>query len=198
VLQAGMTSFESRDFELPIINSERLFLRLGTKEDISYIVNYFKSNEDFHNPFSPLRPEAFFTEEFWNKQLELDVVEFVNDYSLKLFIFKKGNLREVIGNINFRNFTRGAAQYCTLGYSLAQSQQGKGLMTEALESAIKYVFHELNIHRIMANYMPHNRRSGNLLKRLGFVIEGYARDYLMINGQWEDHILTSLTNSHWV
>jgi ribosomal-protein-alanine N-acetyltransferase len=49
----------------------------------------------------------------------------------------------------------------------------------------------------MANYMPHNRRSGNVLKRLGFVVEGYARDYLMINGKWEDHIFTSLINPHW-
>lgn len=49
----------------------------------------------------------------------------------------------------------------------------------------------------MANYMPHNRRSGNVLKSLGFNIEGYARDYLYINGYWEDHILTSLTNKNW-
>jgi ribosomal-protein-alanine N-acetyltransferase len=70
-------------------------------------------------------------------------------------------------------------------------------MTEALSIAINYVFEELNLHRIMANYMPHNRRSGNVLKRLGFVVEGYARDYLMINGKWEDHIFTSLINPHW-
>jgi len=29
------------------------------------------------------------------------------------------------------------------------------------------------------------------------VVEGYARDYLLINGKWEDHILTSLVNPHW-
>jgi ribosomal-protein-alanine N-acetyltransferase len=67
-------------------------------------------------------------------------------------------------------------------------------MQEAMEVAITYVFQNLNMHRIMANYMPHNRRSGNLLRKLGFVVEGYARDYLMINGKWEDHILTSLIN----
>ncbi len=70
-------------------------------------------------------------------------------------------------------------------------------MTEALQVAISYVFTELNMHRIMASYIPHNQRSGMLLKRLGFVVEGYARDYLMINGQWQDHILTSLTNYKW-
>ena len=46
----------------------------------------------------------------------------------------------------------------------------------------------------MANYIPHNERSGRLLRRLGFMVEGYARDYLFINGAWRDHILTALTN----
>jgi len=50
------------------------------------------------------------------------------------------------------------------------------------------------VHRIHANYMPHNRRSGAVLRRLGFVVDGFARDYLQINGRWEDHVLTSLIN----
>lgn len=70
-------------------------------------------------------------------------------------------------------------------------------MTEALKVAIDYVFTELNIHRIVANYLPHNQRSAKLLKRLGFAVEGYACDYLMINGQWQDRFLTSLTNHNW-
>ena len=84
-----------------------------------------------------------------------------------------------------------------MGYNLAEAQQGKGYMTEAVRVAIKYVFEELNLHRVMANYMPHNQRSGNLLKRLGFVVEGYAKEYLLINGRWEDHIQTSLINYNW-
>ncbi|KFN17466.1 hypothetical protein JM66_20365 [Aeromonas bestiarum] len=37
-------------------------------------------------------------------------------------------------------------------------------------------------------------RSGALLERLGFEREGLARDYLMINGRWEDHVLTARLN----
>jgi ribosomal-protein-alanine N-acetyltransferase len=70
-------------------------------------------------------------------------------------------------------------------------------MTEALKPALRFMFMDMNLHRIGANYMPRNQRSGNLLRRLGFVVEGYARDYLLINGTWEDHILTSLTNPAW-
>lgn len=41
-------------------------------------------------------------------------------------------------------------------------------------------------------------RSARLLHKLGFVIEGHAKKYLLINGQWEDYILTSLTNENWI
>ncbi|MFV8766233.1 30S ribosomal protein S5 alanine N-acetyltransferase, partial [Yersinia enterocolitica] len=27
--------------------------------------------------------------------------------------------------------------------------------------------------------------------------EGYAKDYLLIDGQWRDHVLTALTNKEW-
>jgi ribosomal-protein-alanine N-acetyltransferase len=65
-------------------------------------------------------------------------------------------------------------------------------MYEALLKAIAFAFEHLKLHRIMANYMPRNERSGTLLRKLGFSPEGYARDYLKIAGKWEDHVLTAL------
>ncbi|MDB9305508.1 GNAT family N-acetyltransferase [Nodularia spumigena CS-591/12] len=183
--------------ELPLITSDRLTLRIAIKKDIPQIIKYFQDNRDYFTPFYPILLDHLFTEEYWQYQIENNVLEFIHDQSLKLFIFPQKKSTKVIGTINFSNFIRGAAHFCYVGYSLAESEQGKGYMTEALKVATEYVFEELNFHRIMANYMPHNRRSGNVLKRLGFVVEGYARDYLLINGKWEDHILTSLVNPHW-
>lgn len=185
------------EFEAPLITSDRLLLRLATTYDIPQIINYFTENKIYLTPFYPQWNENFFTEEYWQIQLEIDLQEFLNYLALKLFIFVKSEPTIIIGNINFRNIIQGAAQFCSVGYSIAETEQSKGYMTEALNAAIEYVFQELNLHRIMANYMPHNQRSGNLLKRLGFVVEGYARDYLLINGQWQDHILTSLINPNW-
>jgi ribosomal-protein-alanine N-acetyltransferase len=70
-------------------------------------------------------------------------------------------------------------------------------MREALEPIIDYAFRVRNIHRITANYMPHNQRSGRLLRSLGFEVEGFARNYLLINGVWQDHVMTALTNPNW-
>jgi ribosomal-protein-alanine N-acetyltransferase len=49
----------------------------------------------------------------------------------------------------------------------------------------------------MADYMPRNRRSAAVLRQAGFVVEGYAREYLRIDGRWEDHVLTAITNPDW-
>jgi ribosomal-protein-alanine N-acetyltransferase len=183
--------------EPPILTSDRLLLRMAVIEDIPYILEYFTENKEYLTPFYPRWDENFFTSDYWQYQVETSFWEFFNNYSLKLFIYRKHQPRQILGTANFINFVYSAAQFCNLGYSLAQSAQGYGYMTEALSISTEYVFQELNLHRIMANYMPHNRPSGNVLKRLGFVVEGYARDYLMINGKWEDHIFTSLTNPHW-
>ncbi|WP_330218163.1 GNAT family N-acetyltransferase [Robbsia andropogonis] len=64
-------------------------------------------------------------------------------------------------------------------------------MYEALSPVIEFAFDEYELHRLMANYRPENIRSGRLLERLGFEIEGRARSYLKINGAWADHVLTS-------
>jgi ribosomal-protein-alanine N-acetyltransferase len=117
--------------------------------------------------------------------------------SLRMFLFERAAPARVIGMVNFSNFVRGAFHACHLGCALDERAQGRGLMTEALALAIAHVFGELNFHRIMANYMPRNRRSARLLQRLGFRIEGRARQYLLIAGRWEDHVLTSRVNTDW-
>ena len=65
-------------------------------------------------------------------------------------------------------------------------------MGEALGALIEYAFTELELHRLMANYRPENERSAAVLARLGFEREGFARDYLYIDGAWRDHVLTAL------
>ncbi|MDF2578216.1 MAG: ribosomal-protein-alanine N-acetyltransferase [Chlamydiales bacterium] len=114
--------------------------------------------------------------------------------ALRLGLYLNQDPQKIIGLCNFTHIVRGAFQSCYLGYRIGKGYEGKSLMYEALQAAIPYIFNTLNLHRIMANYMPTNQRSGKLLRRLGFKVEGYAQDYLFINGKWEDHILTSITN----
>ena len=182
---------------LPRFQTERLVIRLAGDEDVPEIVRYFTDNREHLRPYDPARPPAFFEPRFWDAQVKQSVSEFFADRTLRLFLFPRDSPRTVVGTANFTRFDRGISQSCSLGYGLAADAQGRGYMTEALRPALDFVFGQLLIHRVEANYMPHNRRSGSTLRRLGFVVEGYARDYLLINGRWEDHVLTSLTNPDW-
>lgn len=185
------------DVKLPVLYSSRLILRLAMPQDIPEIIGYYQENRAYLEPFEPKRDRGFYSEVYWDWVVRDRITDFWADRSFKLFLFKQELPQKIIGSVNFSEFIRGIAQSCILGYSLADREQQKGYMTEALQVAIAYIFEELNFHRIMAAYMPHNRRSGNVLRRLGFMVEGYAYDYLMIQDVWQDHILTSLINDRW-
>jgi ribosomal-protein-alanine N-acetyltransferase len=181
----------------PVIETERLVLRMAEVDDAPEIVRYFTGNREHLAGSRPRMNADFFTEEFWRSQAHAALSEFRSDRSVRLFAFGKPQGRRVIGNVNFVQLQRGAAHYCTLGYGISKEFEGRGLMREALVAGIGYMFGEMNMHRIQANYVPWNRRSGGLLRRLGFTVEGYARDYLFLDGAWQDHVLTSLTNPAW-
>ncbi|NGX39374.1 MAG: putative ribosomal N-acetyltransferase YdaF [Chlamydiae bacterium] len=124
--------------------------------------------------------------------------EFANGQSVRLILFEKEALsKSIIGMCNFTQMFRGPFHGCYLGYKIDSDYEGQGLMYEALKCSCSYMLDTQNIHRIMACYMPANRRSGILLKRLGFQKEGVAKQYLLVNGKWEDHVLTSLINQAW-
>jgi [ribosomal protein S5]-alanine N-acetyltransferase len=181
----------------PEILSERLVIRPGRGEDVPAVMDFYMRNRVFLEIWEPTRPEGFYTAAWWKNMLERSEREFRAGQSLRLFLFCKTAPRRVTGSVNFTNFARSAFHACHLGYNLDEAEQGKGLMTEALAACLPFVFRDMHVHRVMANYIPRNARSGRVLDRLGFRREGEARDYLLINGRWEDHILTSLVNPDW-
>ena len=183
--------------EIPCLETPRCLLRLAEPRDAPAMLDYFVRNRAFLAPTSPTWPADFFTLEYMQQRVQRSIDEFEREQSVRLFLFEHRADARVLGTITLDRLHRGPFQACYMGYALDQHEQGKGVMHEALQAAIGYAFAECKLHRIMANYMPTNARSGALLRRLGFVVEGYARDYLRVDGQWRDHILTSLTNANW-
>lgn len=177
----------------PELRTERLRLCLLGPERAREVAAFFERNLDHFEPWDPPRPDNFITDAFWRARLERNRTEYKDGRSLRFFLVLREN-GAVSGTCSFDNFSRGPFQACTLGYGLGRDVQGRGLMTEALRAAIPYMFDVLGFHRIMANFMPENERSASVLERLGFVREGYAKNYLFIRGAWRDHVLTALTN----
>jgi ribosomal-protein-alanine N-acetyltransferase len=187
---------------VPKIDTPRLVLKMIDPSQAESVVRYLVKNKEHLADSGPRYPKEYFNVDYWKVELHDRMQEFRSDRSLKLFLFEKEPNGErtsidIIGSVNLSEFVRRVSQFCYLGYALDRDFQGKGYMTEAVGAVVKFGFEELNLHRIMANYMPRNERSAAVLKRAGFTIEGQAKDYLFINGKWEDHILTSITNSAW-
>ena len=103
----------------------------------------------------------------------------------------------IVGVINIGEVVRGLFKSAYLGYYAFSPHTGAGYMSEGLELALAMVFRTLKLHRVEANVQPTNRRSLALVRRAGFVREGYSRRYVRIAGGWRDHVRMALLAEDW-
>ncbi len=68
-----------------------------------------------------------------------------------------------------------------VGYDLAHAFWGQGIGREAVRAVLRFGFEELDLNRIEAATIADNHESVNLLKKLGFRLEGIRRGY-----SWEE------------
>ncbi len=174
--------------------TERLCLTVLQKTDADKVLDYYTRNMYFLKEWDPQRSVDFFTMEYQRQMLEKEYKTYEEGDLLKLWIFNKEDPAKVIGFIVFNNIVRGAFLSCHLGYKLDKDHINRGYMTEALKKGIEVIFDQYKLHRIEANIIPHNVRSMRVVEKLGFYNEGLARQYLKINGKWEDHIHFVLLN----
>ncbi|MFC3032623.1 ribosomal protein S5-alanine N-acetyltransferase [Pseudoalteromonas fenneropenaei] len=178
---------------IPEISTDNLVITQLLPQDFPLLAKYERENRAHLAPWEPSRDKDYFSDAAIEKRLTQLFAQFQAGNSLFL-VGLNHSRSQIICVCHFSNIVYGAFQACHLGYSIAASAQGKGLMFEMLNPAIDYVFKNYGLHRIMANYLPHNQRSENLLMRLGFEREGYAKSYLNIAGTWQDHVLTAKLN----
>lgn len=177
-----------------LIETQRLIIRLPQVADVPEIVGYYGENRAHLQPFSPTFAPDFLDESTWVEQVRVRSREFDAGESFRAFLFARPEPQKIVGNLNLTQVHRGGFQSCVLGYNLARDEQGRGYMTEAVEGAVAFAFGTWKLHRVAAGYMPQNTRSAAVLRRCGFHVEGQAKAYLLINGRWEDHVLTAITN----
>ncbi|MBX7193000.1 MAG: GNAT family N-acetyltransferase [Sandaracinaceae bacterium] len=157
------------------------------------VLDFFSRNEAHLGRWEPARPDDFFTLDGWRKRLEGYRDQALAGASYRFHLFEKSAPHQVIGSIGLSNVIRGVFQCAHLGFGLDARAEGRGLMLEAVNATVEFAFETLELHRIEANHQPQNLRSAALLRRAGFEIQGYARDYLFIDGAWRDHVLTAKT-----
>lgn len=170
------------------LRTERLEIRLPVEGDGEHLAHYFARNCEHLQPWYPRFGPDDFEPRCWEDTIPISRLEYARGSSVRTCLFREGALVGVVNVTSIRYEPRNSA---SLGYSLDANETGRGLMREALEALLPAVVEHHRLHRVEAAYLPRNERSGRLLASLGFQQEGLAREYLLINGAWEDHVLTA-------
>jgi [ribosomal protein S5]-alanine N-acetyltransferase len=180
-----------------LVQTVRLQLCPLKPENAPLVLTYHQNNRDFLKPWNPRLGKDFYTLPEQTERLSREQIEMQAGRLLRLWIFAKSDAQKqtVLGHIALSNIVWGAFRSCFLGYSMAQNQNGKGFMTEALAAVVQLAFGHLKLHRLEANIMPRNTGSIRVVEKLGFVCEGTSPKYLKINGAWEDHLHYVIRNT---
>ncbi len=176
------------------LDTERLVLREPEEGDVPALLLYYQFNEE---RFARWEPEHADDLAYHLRWVHWRQAESAVGRGLSFLALDRAEPAALVAVVNLYDVIAGSAHSAMLGYSVDGAHEGKGFAREAVAAVIAYAFGTLNLHRVSANYHPANERSGVLLRRLGFVVEGYARDMIYLRGSWRDHILTSLVNPAW-
>lgn len=178
-----------------LLTTQRLNLALLPPDGAARVLAYHEANREHLGPVSPARPDNFFTVTWWRSRLAQDAEDWRRGLALRLFLLPRDaplSSAPVLGSVSLTDIRRGPLQSAEMGFGLDVRYQGQGLMSEAVRAVCDYAFGPLGLHRIQANHLPENHRSASVLRRVGFGVEGLARELVLIEGRWRDHVLTAL------
>ena len=101
-------------------------------------------------------------------------------------------------HLQFHEHCDGMFKACHLGYAIDKEHEGQGPDAGGGGRRHRHLFRGRGLHRIMASYMPRTCEAARSSNGWGSEQEVRFRDYLMINGRWEDHVLTRAHQSRWL
>ena len=172
------------------MSTPRLAIESIGPEHIDLLLAYHQRNEKHLARWEPSRSSDFFTR-YWSSAAAVqdDAYQLGARAPLRR---DAARLAATVASVNVTN-DRGVRRLSSrrAGYSVDVAHQARGYGSESVGAIVTWCFRNLGLHRMEANYQRNNERSGRLLRSLGFAVEGYARDYLFIDGAWRDHVLTA-------
>jgi ribosomal-protein-alanine N-acetyltransferase len=179
---------------LPAIEGNGVVLRAPQMADYPEWSGLRERSRDFLTPWEPTWPADDLTRGAFRRRVRRYAEDLRADQAYAFFLFRKQD-NALLGGMTLANVRRGVAQAGSLGYWMGAPFAGRGYMTAAVKALVPFAFGALRLHRLEAACIPTNMASIRLLERTGFVREGIARQYLCINGMWQDHLLYGLVTT---
>ncbi|KGN36506.1 N-acetyltransferase GCN5 [Knoellia subterranea KCTC 19937] len=167
-----------------------ILLRPLRSEDSAEYQSVRAVNRHWLGPWDATSPVPVTSARTFDDLVELFQEDALAGRMIPLVIETDGRL---VGQINVSNIVLGSFRSCSVGYWVAQSVAGKGIIPTALALVADHAFGELALHRIEINIRPENAASLAVVRKLGFRDEGLRRRMLHIDGDWRDHRSFALT-----
>ena len=185
-----MAFFRSVSFSeaLPSVTGQGVYLRPPGPNDFAEWASLREQSRAFLTPWEPIWPADDLTRAAFRRRLRRYAEDQRNDLAYSFLVFRSQD-NALAGGLTLANVRRGVAQAGSIGYWIGAPFARQGLMTAAVKALIPFSFGHLRLHRLEAACIPTNKPSIALLEKTGFQREGYARQYLCINGIWQDHLL---------
>jgi ribosomal-protein-alanine N-acetyltransferase len=174
---------------------ERGFLRSPERGDYEAWATLRGRSRNFLAPWEPSWPPDALSRASFRARLARYAEDWRTDQAYNLFIFTDDET--LVGGASLSNLRRGVSETASLGYWIGEPFARQGHMTAALPLILDFSFDRLRLHRVEAACLPNNVPSRSLLVRAGFRQEGYARQYLCIEGKWQDHLLFAILRDDW-
>ncbi|MHA2246038.1 MAG: GNAT family N-acetyltransferase [Candidatus Hodarchaeales archaeon] len=160
--------------------SDNLILRTFTHDDVTQ--EYLDALNDYSIiKFTEARHHKWDREKINTYISESNV----DDKTRIIGIFLRSSGKH-IGNIRLSGFNPNHKRV-DLGIMLFdKSQWSKGYGTEAIRAISKYIFNELKLHKICADYYSVNKASARMFNKAGFEIEGVYKDHFLFENTYVD------------
>jgi ribosomal-protein-alanine N-acetyltransferase len=173
---------------MPAIAGEGVVLRAPLMSDCGEWIALREASREFLTPWEPTWPADDLTRASFRRRIKRYSEDQRSDVAYAFFVFRQRD-EELLGGLTLSNIRRGCAQAGSLGYWIGAAHARQGYMTAAVNAIVPFAFGTLKLHRVEAACIPANVASVRLLEKTGFGREGFARQYLCINGTWQDHLL---------
>ena len=177
------------------LSGDRVFLRPPERGDYEEWASIRARSRNFLAPWEPSWPADALSRASYRARIARYAEDWRTDQGYNFFIFCADEV--LTGGVGLSNLRRGVAETASLGYWIGEPHARQGLMTAALPLVLDFAFDRLRLHRVEAACLPTNVPSRALLLRTGFQQEGYARNYLLIDGKWQDHLLFAILREDW-
>ncbi len=179
----------------PILCQDEIYVRYPHLDDFEAWATLRQQSRKHLQPYEPTWREAQFTKKHYKKRLRLYARDIRAGTARPYSVFREED-DAFLGVCTLSNIRYLSANTASLGYWIGEPFVRRGYTYSAIQSVITHGFDHLGLERIEAACLPANEASQNLLLKLGFEKEGYARKYLHINGGRRDHLLFGLLKDY--